>query len=96
MEWVMSALQVIHHNLGRLTMATDDLSSAVSRSEAATTAALAAINTEIEQLRAALDELAKVPNTAAIVARMNANTDRIEAATSGLGADDAPAQPPAP
>lgn len=81
LEWIMSALQVIHHNVGRIAMSTDDLSAAVTRTEAATTAALAAINTEIEQL-------AQTPDNAVIAARLNANADRIEAAVASLAADD--------
>ena len=84
----MSALQVIHHNVGRIAMSTDDLSAAVTRTEAATTAALAAINTEIEQLRTAIEQLAQTPDNAVIAARLNANADRIEAAVASLAADD--------
>jgi hypothetical protein len=86
--WLIDEALNLQHGQEQLTQMTDDLSSAVDRTEASTTAALAGIGRELQQVRDALAELAKIPNTDAIAARLNANADRIEAATAALSGDD--------
>lgn len=104
-RWIGQAFQAIHtdseaiiETLGPLTqalesvlVAMDDLSASQDRSEASTTAALAGITTEIQQVRDAVAALGTAPTAeeiAAFKARVDANTDRLDAAVALLTSDD--------
>ena len=66
-----------------------ELQSALDRNTAATTAAGAAISTEIEQLKAAIAALSTAePPTQAQLDQLSASSDALEAATAALTADD--------
>lgn len=76
-------------------MTMSDLGASQDRSEASTTAALAGITQEIQQVRDAVAALGTAPTPeelTAFKARIDANTDRIDAAVAALTADD-PAAP---
>lgn len=90
-EWIVEALRVLNHNVEKLAVAMDDLNASQARSEASTTAALAGISTEIQQVRDAVAALSTSPSAAelaAFKARIDGNTDRLDAAVTALSGDD--------
>lgn len=77
-------------------MTMDDLGASQDRSETSTTAALAGIATEIQQVKDAVAQLsgsATPEQIASFKARIDANTDRLDAAVAALQADDPGATP---
>lgn len=110
-RWIGQAFQTIHNDneaivqilgpiastLENLLMSMSDLNAAQDRSEASTTAALAAISTEIQQVRDAVAALGDAPTAAELTAlksRIEGNADRIDAAVAAMQADDP--TPPTP
>jgi hypothetical protein len=101
LDWIVrsiyAALTVIAQNQEKLAMTMQDLGASQDRSEASTTAALAGITTEIQQVRDAVAALGTSPTPeelTAFKARIDANTDRVDAAVAMLSSDD-PAAPAA-
>ena len=109
-RWIGQAFQTIHLDneaiietlggvattLENILVTLEDLNASQDRSEASTTAALAGISTEIQQVRDAVAALGSAPTPeelTAFKARVDANTDRIDAAVALLSSDD-PAAPP--
>lgn len=96
-DWIVLALRTIVAIQEELLMSMSDLNASQDRSEASTTAALAGISLEIQQVRdavAALSTAATPEEITAFKARLDANTDRLDAAVTALSADD-PAAPTA-
>lgn len=90
-EAIIETAAALTAAMERILMALDDLSASQDRSEASTTAALGGISKEIQQVRDAVAALGTSPSAAelaAFKARVDANTDRIDAAVALLSADD--------
>jgi len=90
---ILASLRQLTSTQEALMATVAELQTALDRNTAATTAAAAAIQTEIAQLQAAIDALSTAtPPTQAQLDQLNASSDALEAATAALAADD-PATP---
>lgn len=98
LDVVIAALGPLTQTLEGILVAMNDLNTSQGRSEASTSAALAGISREVQQVRDAVQALGDSPSAAelaAFKARIDANTDRLDAAVALLGSDD-PAPPAEP
>lgn len=94
--WVEGALQLIYvgqqalaTQLGDLMPTVQELQAALDRNTKATADAATAIQTEIKQLKDAIEALSTAtPPTQAQLDQLNAASDKLDQATSALGADD--------
>ncbi len=95
-EAELDVLGAIVNSQEALMATVQELQNALDRNTASTEAAAAAIQTEIDQLKAAIDALStSQPPTQAQIDQLNAASDKLEQATAALGADDPSAAPPA-
>lgn len=96
-EAELQTLGTLINSQEALLMAMNDLNTSQDRTKAATSAALAGIAQEIQQVKDGVAALAAEPTAAEVAAfkaRIDANTDRLTAAVAALGADDSTATPP--
>lgn len=89
LDAILAALGPLTLSVEGLMATVAELQSALDANTAATEAASTAINTEIDQLRAAIANLSTAtPPTQAQIDQLAASTAKLQAATAALGADD--------
>lgn len=84
--------EALAHRMEQIMATVAELQAALDRNTASVESLKTSVEHEIEQLRAALEQLStQQPPTQAQLDQLSDATDALDAATAALGADDAPA-----